>query len=864
MKRLGLALSGGGFRASLYHLGLLRFLRDAGVLAHVTHITAVSGGSIMAAHLALNWDRYTGEAREFDAAASEVLSFVRLDVRNRITRRFPLTIALRAPRCLLGRSNRKLTRTGLLEYHYESYLYGDKSLFELPEKPQLHILATNLSEGCLCSFNRNGLLMVRRQPGGTFRLDRVHVGLATVAMAVTASSAFPGFFPPLELTGAEVGARAGEFGRQAYTDGGVFDNLGVRMFHCLERPLLTETPFRREDFLDFRATVEALLEASRSAEETPLRRLAQILAVACRQPDLPLLPGWRPSSEAGTSPVLSAGQAGSPPPLPAPSGPRFGDNEEVLLSALWNVMRHYQFRLDPLFVGLKTLEPEAQALLRASRLDGQAPGTDDQLWLNRHLLEAAFRQATGRGCFRRLNSGLDGVLVSDVGKGIEVQANRRAGGVIRTALRASDILMDRVWQLETETFRDTRGFVFAPITEVVEPAEDSTALHPEIQRQAARIRTDLDRFSPLEISSLVRHGYCVGRRACRTHPDLFGADLPGGAPWDPLPSPRRAAAAVPAVPQQDGVTRAPAAATTDARALQASGIRRIWSTLLDRRDWVSYLWVPIIIPILVLLPYVAFTAYERSHRLNQLMQSFAQGTRDLETLNQMLENGPASWTGERPEKVRTLDEPDNKGFEILQDSRIFDLRAWRPGLSGKSAEDSRVHIYRRLKVVKQRDSTGNNVFRMHLLPTSPKAATRFPSQLLHPRLRMCEVESSVPGEEECRWEASFDFERVPPGEFVDLLVEEVSAGQYLERGESGSAFTFLVQVETAELTTWILMPRSKEYRSFRISRYETGKPGTRETVPVVTEYLADDATILAFKLLALKPGSTYEVNWVYK
>ena len=234
--------------------------------------------------------RYNGAANEFDAAASEFLAFVRLDVRNRVTRRFPLTMPLRWPRRLAGRSNRKLTLTGLLEYHYEQYLYGDKSLFELPEAPQLHILATNLSEGCLCSFNRNGLLMVRRQPGGTLRADRIHVGLATVAMAVTASSAFPGFFPPLELTDAEVGA-VGEFGRQAYTDGGVFDNLGVRMFHCLERPLLAESPLCREDFVDFRVTVDALLEAGRSAEETPLRRLSQILAAACRQADLFLPPG---------------------------------------------------------------------------------------------------------------------------------------------------------------------------------------------------------------------------------------------------------------------------------------------------------------------------------------------------------------------------------------------------------------------------------------------------------------------------------------------------------------------------------------------------------------------------------------------
>src|SRR2546430_16843681 len=115
MKKIGLALSGGGFRATLYHLGLVRFLRDAGILSQVTHITSVSGGSIMAAHLALNWDRYNGEPKEFDAAASEFLDFVRLDVRNRVMRRFPLALPLRWPRRLLGRSNRQLTRTRLLE-----------------------------------------------------------------------------------------------------------------------------------------------------------------------------------------------------------------------------------------------------------------------------------------------------------------------------------------------------------------------------------------------------------------------------------------------------------------------------------------------------------------------------------------------------------------------------------------------------------------------------------------------------------------------------------------------------------------------------------------------------------------------------
>src|ERR1700754_2819456 len=101
MKKIGLALSGGGFRATLYHLGLLRFLRDADLLRQVTHITSVSGGSIMAAHLALNWDRYTGSPTEFDQAAAQLLGFTRLDVRNRILRRFPLTLLMRWPRWLL-------------------------------------------------------------------------------------------------------------------------------------------------------------------------------------------------------------------------------------------------------------------------------------------------------------------------------------------------------------------------------------------------------------------------------------------------------------------------------------------------------------------------------------------------------------------------------------------------------------------------------------------------------------------------------------------------------------------------------------------------------------------------------------------
>ncbi len=182
------------------------------------------GGSILAAHLVLNWQRYTGSLKEFDDAAAEVIRFIQLDIRNRVMRRYPLALPLRALRRLAWRGPaRQLTRTGLLEYHYEKFLYGNTCLFQLPERPRLFILATNLSEGCLCAFTRDGLLVQRRQPGKLFRFERIHTGLATLPIAVTASSAFPGFFPPLELNGHDVGADPGRFGRLAFTDGGIYD-----------------------------------------------------------------------------------------------------------------------------------------------------------------------------------------------------------------------------------------------------------------------------------------------------------------------------------------------------------------------------------------------------------------------------------------------------------------------------------------------------------------------------------------------------------------------------------------------------------------------------------------------------------------
>ncbi|MBI2822085.1 MAG: patatin-like phospholipase family protein [Acidobacteria bacterium] len=52
--KLGLALSGGGFRASFFHLGVLKRLAELDLLRHVNVLSTVSGGSIIGAHYFLH------------------------------------------------------------------------------------------------------------------------------------------------------------------------------------------------------------------------------------------------------------------------------------------------------------------------------------------------------------------------------------------------------------------------------------------------------------------------------------------------------------------------------------------------------------------------------------------------------------------------------------------------------------------------------------------------------------------------------------------------------------------------------------------------------------------------------------------
>jgi hypothetical protein len=308
----------------------------------------------------------------------------------------------------------------------------------------------------------------------------------------------------------------------------------------------------------------------------------------------------------------------------------------------------------------------------------------------------------------------------------------------------------------------------------------------------------------------------------------------------------------------------PVAATVEARALHDSALRRIWSRLLDRRDWTSYVYVPLILPILVLVPYLAIKSHERSRQVNHLIESFSQGSRDLEQMSVLLDGRQEPWTGKPAEENRRFEEPDLKAFEILQDSRIYDLRCWRPLKPGENDTGSLAFCYQRLKVCRQPEPAGNGLFHVDLLATSSKTAVRFPPQQLEPKLLRNSVEGSTSAEKGYQWHVGYDFQRVPPGELVDLIVEYHSPGHYLQRGSNGTAMVFPIHAETAELTVWILMPDGKQYQSFRIVRYKPGMAENVEAVRLVTEYLAEDFTIIAFKLLSLKTGYNYEVSWTYQ
>lgn len=224
---IALCLSGGGLRATLFHLGLIKALRSheidgQTVLRRVGEIYSVSGGSILAAHLVRNWQGYCGDDASFAALERQILAFARRNLRDRVLRRWILSLSTLARGHLLQREYRALLGSGSVADCYADDAAG---------LPRLHILATSFKTGELCSFS-GARFEIARRDGKTLTTITADGRRLPLAYAAAASSAFPPMFPPLALKPDMLGTDNGEDFREPLylSDGGVYDNLGFEKF----------------------------------------------------------------------------------------------------------------------------------------------------------------------------------------------------------------------------------------------------------------------------------------------------------------------------------------------------------------------------------------------------------------------------------------------------------------------------------------------------------------------------------------------------------------------------------------------------------------------------------------------------------
>jgi predicted acylesterase/phospholipase RssA len=233
-RTIGLALSGGGFRASFYHLGVVRFLRDYDLLKEIEVVSSVSGGSILSPLLAENWDRLSGTVEKFDAAFEPLKRLARFDLRNKQTRLLPWQVSLP----FLFKST---TANAAVSYDTCLFGSGSPSISELkcPAKgPKIYIMASDLNKpGCLFSFSNDGVRF--HYENGEVR--HVATTAPPLSMAIAASAAFPPFFLPLEVTKDFLGCKQDPLPHYpiSLTDGGVYDNSGVVV---LRKLLITDHP----------------------------------------------------------------------------------------------------------------------------------------------------------------------------------------------------------------------------------------------------------------------------------------------------------------------------------------------------------------------------------------------------------------------------------------------------------------------------------------------------------------------------------------------------------------------------------------------------------------------------------------------
>jgi NTE family protein len=220
---MALCLSGGGYRAMVFHVGVLIRLNEIGVLGKLKRISSVSGGSITAATLGLHWKHLIfkdGVASNFDPVVVQPVRKLAGETIDRAA-------------ILGGILTPFVSIADKVAKAYKDHLFGEATLQDLPndamgEGPRFVINATNVQSGVLWRFSRPYM--------GDYRVGRVLSPKTSLAVAVGASSAFPPVLSPAVLS-----VKAETFMPDPTTDlqfhpyttevvlsdGGVYDNLGL-------------------------------------------------------------------------------------------------------------------------------------------------------------------------------------------------------------------------------------------------------------------------------------------------------------------------------------------------------------------------------------------------------------------------------------------------------------------------------------------------------------------------------------------------------------------------------------------------------------------------------------------------------------
>lgn len=247
IRRFGLALSGGGYRAAGFHLGTLRKLHELGLLEKVAVLSTISGGSITGAALCLSSKPYPTFEREMIAAlcqkntigfALRSWEFIRTVLLALLFIGSSVAISLSSwapagviPVIILGivlvRFQFRLFPAGrVIERAYDRYFYQGKTLKDLTLGPKIAIGSTNLQSARPFTFSDDRMgdssYSSRVAPvlfkAGEFPIARAVMASSCVPFAFTPVTIAPEFFEKPELA-EKIDPRL--------VDGGVYDNQGI-------------------------------------------------------------------------------------------------------------------------------------------------------------------------------------------------------------------------------------------------------------------------------------------------------------------------------------------------------------------------------------------------------------------------------------------------------------------------------------------------------------------------------------------------------------------------------------------------------------------------------------------------------------